>query len=392
MRRIFTLMGLAAALGAETLPTAVQQGFDHFYNLEYDQALTLFERAIAEEPSNPDRYNHLAQCLLFREMFLAGALESELVTGANPFLRRSRLTPPAEVEQRFLGAITKSLEVAQARLGSTRTDLRALYAAGVAYGLRGNWNFLVRKAYLDALKDLTTSRKLCNEVVAKDPSFIDAKLVQGVHDYVVGSLPAYLKVLGFLAGFRGDKQAGIATLEEVAARGRLNEVDAKILLGVVYRRERRPREAIPLLTALANRFPRNYLFLLEQSQMYADAGDQAQALAAIDRVEELRRQGVTGYGNLSAEKLAFSRGNIQFWYRDLDHAAENLSRAAAKAQSLDLHTGTMAWLRLGQTEDLRQRRQQAVQAYQQVLRLAPESDMAREAKRYLSSPYRREKS
>ncbi len=388
MRAAILAIVLAVAAAAQPATKA----FDHFYNLEYDAAVAQFERAIAEQPSDPERYNHLAQCLLYREMFLGGALESELVTGANPFLRRSRLTPPADVEKRFLDSIAKAMELAQARIGTSRQDVRALYAAGVAHGLRGNWNFLVRKAYLDALKDLTASRKLCNEVVEKDRSFIDAKLVQGVHDYVVGSLPGYMKVLGFLAGFRGDKEAGVAALEDVAARGKLNEVDAKILLGVVYRREKRPKEAIPLLEGLAARFPRNYLFLMEQAQMYADAGDPGRALAALDRVDQLRQSGVTGYGRLSAEKIAFSRGNIQFWYRDFERATANLKTAAAHAQSLDLHTGTMAWLRLGQTHDLVNRRAEAEAAYRQVLSLAPESDMAKEAKRYLGSPYRRPKS
>lgn len=381
---------LAAVLITAAAAAQDSPGFDHFYNLEYEQAIAYFEKEIREQPETPDGYNHLAQGLLFREMLRAGALESELVTGANPFLRREKIEPPPEVRKRFEWAIAQAKEKAQRRLDRDPHDRHAKYAMCVAYGFQGNWGFLVTKEYLSALQSLTTSRKLCNQVVEQDPSFIDAKLVQGLHDYVVGSLPVYLRALGFLAGFRGDKEGGIRTLQEVAAKGTHNRTDAKVILGIIYRRERRPADAIPLVEDLIQRYPRNYLFRLELGQMWADYGDGAKALAAIDAVEKLHRAGVTGYGTLSAAKIDFARGVIQFWYNDLDQAERNLARAASEARSLDLHTGTMAWLRLGQTYDLKNKRERAVSAYRQVLQLAPSSDMARESKRYLSSPYRRE--
>jgi tetratricopeptide (TPR) repeat protein len=374
----------AAALGADS------PGFDHFYNLEYEQAIAAFEKEIRDSPADPDGYNHLAQGLLFREMLRAGALESELVTGANPFLRREKLEPTADVARRFEWAGSQAKEKAQARLDRDPKDTHAKYAMCVAYGFQGNWGFLVTKEYLSALQSLTTSRRLCNQVVEQDPSFIDAKVVQGLHDYVVGSLPAYMRALGFLAGFRGDKEGGIRTLQEVAAKGTNNRTDAKVILGIIYRRERRPNDAIPLVEDLIRRYPRNYLFRLELGQMWADHGDGAKALAAIDAVDKLHRAGVTGYGTLSAAKIDFARGVIQFWYNDLEQAERNLSRAAAEAKTLDLHTGTMAWLRLGQTYDLKNKRDRAVGAYRQVLSLAPSSDMAKESKRYLHSPYRRD--
>jgi len=72
--------GLILALLAAPLTgqqTLIDEGFSHFYNLEYDQAIAIFEKAIAENPSSPDLHNHLAQSLIFREMFRNGALESE---------------------------------------------------------------------------------------------------------------------------------------------------------------------------------------------------------------------------------------------------------------------------------------------------------------------------
>ena len=40
----------------------------------------------------------------------------------------------------------------------------------------------------------------------------DAQLIEGVHDYIVGSLPWAWRMLGFLVGFHGDKERGIRTV------------------------------------------------------------------------------------------------------------------------------------------------------------------------------------
>jgi len=73
---LLLLAWTALALPLAAQDSAVAQGFDHFYNLEYDQAIADFQRAIAQDPNSPDLHNHLAQTLVFREMYRDGALES----------------------------------------------------------------------------------------------------------------------------------------------------------------------------------------------------------------------------------------------------------------------------------------------------------------------------
>lgn len=379
------------ALGARAADPALatQTGFDHFYNLEYESAITNFQEVITATPNNPNAYNHLAQAILYRAMFRAGALESELVTGSNPFLRREKVNPGLEETKRFDQAIQKSLDLNNARLEKNANDREAMYSLGVTYGLRANYNFLVRKAYMDSLRDATTARKLHSKVVAMDPAFMDARLVEGVHDYVVGSLPFTYKMLGFLAGFHGDKDTGIRTLETVARKGNLNKVDAEILLAAVYRRERRPNDAVPLLQDLVRRFPRNYLLRFELVQMFGDLGAKDKALAELKEIERLKQDGSAGFTALAWEKIYFSRGNLLFWYRDYDQAVDDLKKVTAKANDVDLNTGTFAWLRLGQSLDMKGSRDLALDAYRHSIALAPESDAARESKRYLGSPYRR---
>jgi tetratricopeptide (TPR) repeat protein len=242
---------------------------------------------------------------------------------------------------------------------------------------------------MDALRDATTARKHHQKATELDPKFTDARLLLGAHDYLVGSLPWGYKLLGFLAGIRGDREQGIATLRIVAEQGTMNRYDAKIVLAAIYRRERRAREAVPLLHELIARFPRNYLFRLELAQMFADLGDKTQALAAIAQVEEMKRANSTGYASLPMEKNWYYRGNLLFWYNELDPALEQLTKVAKRADELDLNTGVMAWLRIGQIHDLKGRREQAVDAYRRAIEVAPQSEAAKESRQYLRSAYNR---
>jgi tetratricopeptide (TPR) repeat protein len=367
----------------------IQRGFEHFYNLEYDEAIAAFRQYVARQPEEPRGYNHLAQSILYREMYRTGALETELVSGNNPFLRRPKMNPSPEDQKEFDDAIRRAMELSQARLKQNPRDTQALYTLGVAHGLRANYNFLVRKAWMDALRDATQARKLHNRVTELDPNFTDARLVQGVHEYVVGSLPWHWRTLGFLIGFRGNKETGIKILQQVAEKGDVNKLDAKVLLCAIYRRERKPELAIPLIQELIAAYPRNYLLYFELAQMYSDAGEKGQALEVLARLEALRSSGAPGFGRVVLEKIYFARGNIQFWYRDLDEALENIRKAAAHADHLDLNTGVLALMRLGQIYDLKGRRQEAIQAYRQAIAYAPESDAAKESRRYLNTPYRR---
>ncbi len=381
------LLLLAAPLLAQD--SLVEQGFDHFYNLEYAQAIATFERAIAAHPESPDLHNHLAETLVFEEMFRNGALESELVSGSNSFLRRPKLNPTPEMEKRFLDEVARAMSLAEARLQKNPKDTGAMYALGIAYGLRSNYYWVVKKSWRDSLKDATSSRRLHNRITELEPNNVDARLVQGLHDYIVGSLPWTWRTLGFLVGVHGDKEKGIRTVEDVAAHGKLNRVDAEIFLCALYRRENQPKKAVPVVADLIRRFPRNFLLRMELSQMYSMAGDKEHALAALEEVAALKRRPAPGFERLPLEKIWFHQGTIEFWYNDLDRALENLKKVTAAADDVDLSTGVSAWLRIGQIYDMQHRRAQAVEAYRKAIAYAPQADAATESRKYLSTPYRR---
>jgi len=387
VRLLLALMALAPQLSAQESLAA--SGFDHFYNLEYDQAIADFEKAIAQNPSSPDLHNHLAQTIVFREMYRDGALESELVSGTNSFLRRPKMNPAPETEKRFLDEIGKAMGLSEARLKRNPNDTGALYALGISYGLRSDYYWVVKKAWHDSLRDATAARRLHNRITELEPGNVDARLVQGLHDYIVGSLPWGWRMLGFLVGIHGDREKGIRTIQDVARNGQLDRVEAEIFLGALYRRENQPRQAIPLVGDLIGKFPRNFLLRLELSQMYSMAGDKTHALEAVEEVARLKTRHAPGYDRVPWEKIYFQEGTIEFWYNDLDHALENMKKVAAASEEVDLNTGVSAYLRIGQIYDMTHRRAEALEAYRKAIAYAPQAEAAQECRKYLSTPYRR---
>jgi tetratricopeptide (TPR) repeat protein len=388
MLKLALLLALAASpLGGQQ--SLVEEGFTDFYNLDYDQALAVFEKAIARNPGQPDLHNHLAQTLIFREMFRNGALESELVSGSNSFLRRPKLNPTPETEKRILDEIAKAMALADARLKQDPKDTAAMYASGIAYGLRANYYWVVKKAWHDSLKDATAARRLHNRISELEPNNVDARLVQGLHDYVVGSLPWAYKMLGFLIGIHGDKEKGIRTVQDVAKNGNQDRVEAEVFLCALYRRENQSRLAVPLVQDLIRRYPRNYLLRMELGQMYSQSGDGARGLQALAEVARLKQSHAPGFDRVPWEKIYYQEGSIEFWYNDLDRSLENMKKVTASSEELDLNTGSQAWLRMGQIYDMKQRRAEAIAAYKKAIAYAPQAEAAQESRKYLSTPYRR---
>jgi tetratricopeptide (TPR) repeat protein len=367
----------------------VEEGYNHFYNLEYDEALNDFQRAVAASPSDPELHNHVAQTIVVQEMYRNGALESELVSGTNSFVRRPKLNTTPETEKRFLDELGRAMSLSEARLQKNPSDSAALYALGISYGLRSNFYWVVKKAWRDSLKDANAARRMHGRILELDPKNVDARLVEGLHDYIVGSLPWGFRMLGFMVGIHGDKARGIRTVQEVAASGRANRLDAEIFLCALYRRENQTRLAIPLVEDLIGRFPRNYLLRLELSQMYSQAGDKARALDAVEEIGRLKSRHSPGYDRVPMEKVYFQKGTIQFWYNDLNDALDNLQKVAAQPEEVDLNSAVQAWLRIGQVYDLTNRRNEALTAYRKAIALAPQADAAQESRKYLTTPYRR---
>jgi hypothetical protein len=212
--------------------------------------------------------------------------------------------------------------------------------------------------------------------------------MQGVQDYVVASLPGALRFLGAITGIRGDKDSGLSALEDVANRGATSQVEAQMLLATLYRHEKKPLNALSVLSRLRRNYPRNYLLHLAEVYTYIEMRDERSAVESISSLDRHRADGTPGYGLIQTGKVDFTKGVIQCRFGHLDHAIVAMNRVAGDAQSADRQTRLLAFERLGMIHDLRGERQLALQSYQKVVDSDPSSEIARESQKYLSRPFR----
>ncbi len=296
--RLTSLFCLAAWSLAPAAPDYRRSGNDHFLNLEYDEAIADYAKMIEENPEDPLVYNHLASAQLYKELHRLGLLESSALRGDNEFLRQKRPQPDPEAKVRFEETLSRGRRVAESVLARDRRNVLALYALGTNYALRGNYEFMVEKSWFAALRSGGKAREYSEHVRKVDPDFVDAYLVLGVHEYVVGSLPLPVKVLATISGMRGSKEKGEAYVTKVAREGKYARNDARVLLVILYRREKRPLEAARLLETLMKEFPRNYVFGLELASMYNDAGQYDRALATYKELLKKAEEHAPGYQRL----------------------------------------------------------------------------------------------
>ena len=125
----------------------------------------------------------------------------------------------AQTKARFADALNQSFNLTAVALKKDPHDVYALYALGVAHGLRANYLFLVEKAWMDSLKEITAARKTNQRILEIDPSFIDARSCWVSTNTLWDPCRSICARLAPMGGFHGDKEGGIRQLELVAGLG-----------------------------------------------------------------------------------------------------------------------------------------------------------------------------
>ena len=378
-------LGGASPTGPPALDALTRSGFEHYYDLDYDGAVSDFERALKAHPDDPFAVNHLLSAVFYRELYRVGALDTGLYS-SNSFLVKKKFPFDPKVSAEVNELTDRALLLSGQRLAKDPQDVQALYARGLSRALRAEYLALVDKAWLAALRNAIGARRYHEEVLKLAPDYADAKTIVGVHNYVAGSLPWALKAAASLVALNGNKQKGIQFLYDAANAGGETSVDARVALALFLRREQRYEEALTLVRALTASHPRNFLFALEEANVFKDAGHGPEAAAAYRKVLVLGRQGNVYY-RPHLELAAFGLGEALRGQRDFAGAAAAYE-SVRESPTADSDQVEKANLAAGEMYDLLNQRELAVKKYQAVITANAGSPSAETARRYLKEPYR----
>ena len=311
-------IGLAISPGIIVADTDYyQRGHNHLYNLEYDEAIADFAKLIETNPADPIPYNQLASAQLYKELYRLGLLDSGAF-GRDKSLSRDRpVQADPTAKMRFLETLESGQRAAENIIKHDRRNPAALYALCADYALRSTYEFMLEKSWLSAARSGSSARGFCEEVRKLNPGLIDSYLVLGVYEYTAGSLSLPVRLLAAVGGLHGSKNKGIEYMARVARQGNYDRDAARVVLAVVARREKRPKDAAAILETLMTDYPRNYIFGLELASVYSDADRPERALDVLKSLlqraydgfprETVRRQVEALEWKLSAKRDTTSR-------------------------------------------------------------------------------------
>jgi tetratricopeptide (TPR) repeat protein len=363
----------------------VRAAYERFYTLDYDGALSRFQKVEQAHPNDPMAVDYVLETVLFHKLYNLDLLDTTLyahdgfLTGKHPALEEKQFT--SQIEE----LSGRAISLAEAQLDKDPKNVDALYARGWAKSLRATYMGLIQRSFISALRLALQARDDNDKVLELDPDYVDAELVVGVHQYVVGSLPMAIKLMAGLAGIHGNKEKGLTMLRDDGEHGVTTSVEARTALALFLRREGKYDEAAEWNASLKRQYPHNFLFWLEAANLQKDAGKAEQAITLYHALLDQSRH--AGY---------FTNAHLQLAWYGLADTLRGQKDAAGSADAFEqvLAQPTVspnlkrrAQLGAGMEYDLLGKREQAEAAYRDVLALG-ESEQASDARRYLKERYK----
>jgi len=387
-----TGLGWAAATESQDVHTnplnrdpLVREAFEHFYNLDYPGAVERFGRFHAAHPGDPQATALLLNAELFQELYRLDLLDTTFYANDGFLTGRHATEEDPKTRDRILALADEAIHEADWRISRNPNDIDALYARGWVYSLKCTYLAMVERGYGAGFRLATKAKDDESRVLQMDPQYVDAKLVAGVYEYVVGALPWPFKVLIGFAGITGSKTHGLLMLNDDAHRGVVTSVEARTVIALFLRREARYKEAIQVVRGLRNQYPHDFLFCLEEANLRMDAGEGMAAVTAYQEiVSDSAKPGY--YAEARLELAYFGLGDALHGQRHSSEAAQAYEQAA-RTKNVGSELKIRSLLAAGECRDLNGERSLAVKDYQMAIDAAPNTSRADTARKHLRNPY-----
>lgn len=271
LRPVWFLFLAACALPAQPPkaepPTALDRAVTRLYNFDFAGTHKILDENTRVDPEHPLNYAIRAAALLFSELDRLKILQMDFFMDDDKVVDRKKLKPDPAVREAFFKAIGEARQRATARLAVGADDREALFAMCLAAGLVTDYAALIERRRFGSVPLSRQTQLYARKLLALNPPDYDAYLTMGTVEYVVGSIPWIFRWLIRFEGVQGSKQRGVENLQLVARHGRYYAPFGRILLSVIYLREKKPQEAERLLAALVRDFPENPLLRRELNQV-----------------------------------------------------------------------------------------------------------------------------
>jgi hypothetical protein len=249
--------------------SSVVDAYTRLYNFDFPGAHQVLDSYIANAPQDPLGPSTRAAAYLFYELDRLKILQGEFLTDDKKISGDEKLTPDPKVRARFFETVNLAQKLAESRLQKQPGDPNSLFSFCITEGLKTDYTAFVEKRQLRSLSSARKAQNYAVELLQRDPTFVDAKLTTGVTEYLVGSLPFFVRWFVKFDQTQGSKEQAVRNLEMVAQNGRYLGPFARILLSIIHLREKRVPQSVNLLEGLVRDYPGNPLLREELQKLKA---------------------------------------------------------------------------------------------------------------------------
>jgi len=239
--------------------TALKQAYAHLYNFDFTGAQDILDRQRQVSPQAPLLPATKAAAYLFSELDRLRILELDFFTDDDKVVDRHKLIPDPAIRAKFFQTVEETEKLANARLATKPDDPDATLALCMTTGLVTDYAALIEKRRFGSFALAKKSHIWAKKLLDLKPPVVDAYMTFGTAEYIVGSLPFFLRWFVHMDSVEGSKKKGIDELELVSKEGKYYGPFARMLLAVIAMREKRPWDAETLLAGLATDYPANPL-------------------------------------------------------------------------------------------------------------------------------------
>lgn len=363
----------------------VREAHTLFYNLDYDAALSRFESIQRANPQNPMAANYVLMTLIFRELYHQDLLDTTYYAHDSFIFAKRDVVIPGATRDRIDKLTDSIVAMCDQQIKADPKNPNTYFARGYAKGMHAAFITLGYHSYVSAARQGLSSRQDSEEALRLDADYADAKMAIGIQQFAVASLPRFLRIMIGITGVTGNKEKGLDLLRQCAAQGVVNRVECSTSLALFLRHDARYNEALAVMHNLAQQYPHDYLFRLEEANLAKDKGDGPTAIATYKQV--LADAGKPGYFVDPRLQMAFfGLAETQRGQNLIEEAAQNYINAASQPKCSDW-VRRRAQLAAGQMYDRLHQRDKAVEQYKRASAPGGDQSQADAARKYLKTPY-----
>ncbi len=245
------LIALPCLISFSSAAPTVDAAFARIYSFDFAAGRTL-----AREYSQQNDYDPLGPAVV-AAADLFGELERLKLLTQEPSAGKAEGKADPATWERIQASARLAERRAQTLIAKDPDDAKALMALMLVHGIQRDYLALVEKSYRQSWVSAKLAQQYALRLTRTHPDLQDAWFTIGFSDYLVSSVPFFLKPFMKMEAAEGNRAQAIANLRKAAVGGRYLKGFAQLILAQIYRKDKKKAESDQMLRRLAKDYPDN---------------------------------------------------------------------------------------------------------------------------------------